>query len=163
MGNSIFLKVDATIICLILLVLMPLVVKWGNKMRKRFWGPEQADTKGGINSLMGALFGLWGFMLAFSFGQSGVRFENLRNMIVEESNDLRDAIIGLISFPIASGLFTGWNLGNILRNELRIMTTRLPKTSQEKQAKPCPRLLMTYGHSRLRSAKDPIPDTQQMT
>ncbi len=72
MERSIFSKVDATIICLVLLIAMPLIVKLGNRMRKRFWGPEEGDTKGGVNALLGALFGLWGFILAFSFGQSGV-------------------------------------------------------------------------------------------
>ncbi len=111
MGNSLFLKVDAWIICLTLLVLMPLIVKWGNGMRKKFWGPEDTDTRGGINSLMGALFGLWGFMLAFSFGQSGVRFENLRSMIVDESNDLRNAILRTDFFPDS--------IRNVYRVELR--------------------------------------------
>ncbi|HSZ33359.1 MAG TPA: hypothetical protein VK772_08605 [Puia sp.] len=99
MERSIFLKVDATIICLVLLIIMPIVVKLGNRMRKRFWGPEEADTKGGVNSLLGALFGLWGFILAFTFGQSGVRFENLRSMIVDEANYLRTAIIRADLFP----------------------------------------------------------------
>src|SRR5450631_262263 len=99
MGSSIFSKVDAAIICLILLILMPLIVKLGNRMRKRFWESDDADTRGGINSLMGALFGLWGFILAFSFGQSGVRFENLRSIIVDESNYLRNSIIRADFFP----------------------------------------------------------------
>ncbi len=99
MGSSIFLKVDVTIICLILLILMPLIVKLGNSMRKRFWQSEESDTRGGINSLMGALFGLWGFMLAFSFGQSSIRFENLRSMIVDESNYLRNSILRADFFP----------------------------------------------------------------
>ncbi len=99
MEKSIFAKVDGTLICLVLLILMPFIVKWGNKLRKRFWGPEDGETKGGINSLLGALFGLWGFMLAFSFGQSGIRFENLRSMIVDESNYLRTAIIRADVFP----------------------------------------------------------------
>jgi hypothetical protein len=99
MERSIFSKVDATIICLVLLIVMPIAVKFGNKMRKRFWRSEEGDTKGGVNSLLGALFGLWGFILAFSFGQSGVRFENLRSMIVDEANYLRNTIIRADLFP----------------------------------------------------------------
>lgn len=99
MERSIFSKVDATVICLVLLILMPVTVKLGNKMRKRFWRSEEGDTRGGINSLLGALFGLWGFILAFSFGQSGVRFENLRSMIVDEANYLRNTIIRADLFP----------------------------------------------------------------
>ncbi len=111
MERSIFSRVDATIICLVLLILMPLTVKLGNKMRKRFWRSEEGDTKGGINSLLGALFGLWGFILAFSFGQSGVRFENLRSMIVDEANYLRNTIIRADLFPDS--------IRNVYRTELQ--------------------------------------------
>jgi hypothetical protein len=90
---------------------MPLIVKLGNNMRKRFWESEESDTRGGINSLMGALFGLWGFMLAFSFGQSGVRFENLRSMIVDESNYLRNSIVRADFFPDS--------IRNVYRSKLR--------------------------------------------
>lgn len=99
MERSVFSKVDAMVICLVLLILMPVIVKLGNRLRKRFWGPEDGDTRGGINSLLGALFGLWGFILAFTFGQSGVRFENLRSMIVDESNYLRNSIMRADLFP----------------------------------------------------------------
>ena len=68
-------------------------------MRKKFWSAEEGETKGGVNSLLGALFGLWGFMLAFSFGQSGSRFENVRVMIVDEANNLRTAILRADLFP----------------------------------------------------------------
>ena len=99
MGTSIFSKIDATIICLVLLVAIPLFMKLGYKMRKRFWDSEEGDTKGGVNSLLGALFGLWAFLLAFSFGQSGARFESVRSMIVDEANYLRTAIIRADLFP----------------------------------------------------------------
>lgn len=96
---SIFSTIDAAIICLVLLIAMPLIVKLGNRVRKRFWDPEEGETKGGISSLLGALFGLWAFILAFSFGQSGARFENLRSMIVDEANFLRNSIMKADLFP----------------------------------------------------------------
>jgi len=111
MEKSIFSKVDDIIICLVLIIIMPIFVKTGNMMRKRFWGPDEDDTKGGINSLLGALFALWGFILAFSFGQSGVRFENLRGMLVDEANYLRNAIIRADLFPDS--------IRNVYRGELR--------------------------------------------
>jgi len=78
---------------------MLLTVAFGNKMRRKFWNPEDGDTRGGVNSLLGALFGLWGFMLAFTFGQSGSRFENVRSMIVDEANILRTTILKADFFP----------------------------------------------------------------
>ena len=99
MNASILEHVDASIICLILFLLMLLTVVWGNKMRKRVWEAEDGDTKGGVNSLLGALFALWGFILAFTFGQSGARFENLKGVIVDEANLMRTAIIKADLFP----------------------------------------------------------------
>src|SRR5688572_10926155 len=99
MSSSIFLQIDASIICLVLFFLMLFTVALGNKMRKKFWKVEEGDTMGGVNALLGALFGLWGFMLAFSFGQSGIRFENVRAMIVDEANILRTAIMKADLFP----------------------------------------------------------------
>jgi len=49
--------------------------------------------------LLGALFGLWSFILAFTFGQSGTRFETVRAMIVDEGNLLRNDILKADFFP----------------------------------------------------------------
>ena len=99
MSASILEHVDASIICLVLLGLMLLTVVWGNKMRRRFWEEEGGETKGGMNSLLGALFALWGFILAFTFGQSGTRFENLKGVIVDEADLLRTTILKADLFP----------------------------------------------------------------
>ena len=99
MNKSLFSGVDASIICVVLFVLMLCAILVGSKMREKFWRAGDADTKGGINSLLGALFGLWGFMLAFTFNQSGTRFENVRSMIVDEGNGLRNVILRADVFP----------------------------------------------------------------
>jgi hypothetical protein len=111
MNRSIFFHIDASVICLVLFILMLLTVALGNKMRKKFWSPEEGDPKGGVNSLLGALFGLWGFILAFTFSQSGTRFENVRSMIVEEATILRTVIIKADLFPDS--------LRNVYRADLR--------------------------------------------
>jgi len=92
-------KIDPAIICIVLFSLMLLAVGLGNKMRKKLWHAEEGDTKGGVNSLLGALFGLWSFLLAFTFSQSGSRFENVRNLIVDESNALRNAVLRAEMYP----------------------------------------------------------------
>jgi hypothetical protein len=99
MFASVLEHIDASVIGLVLFVLMLLTIVWGNKMRKRFWELEDGDTKGGVNSLLGALFALWGFILAFTFGQSGTRFENLKGVIVDEANIMRTVIIKADLFP----------------------------------------------------------------
>ena len=99
MDKSIFSRVDVSIICIVLFFIMLLTLVLGNRLRKIFWHVEEGDTKGGVNSLLGALFGLWGFILAFSFSQSGSRFENIRSLIVDEANILRNTIIKADFFP----------------------------------------------------------------
>ncbi len=111
MDKSRLSELDPLLICFALFVLMLVVLFLGNRMRKRFWHAEEGDTRGGVNSLLGALFGLWGFMLAFTFSQSGTRFENVRSMIVDEANILRNAIIKTDFFPDS--------VRNIYRTELR--------------------------------------------
>jgi hypothetical protein len=111
MDRSVLPQVDASVLCFIVFILMLFAVVLGNKMRKKFWRAEEGDTRGGVNSLLGALFGLWGFMLAFTFGQSGIRFENVRGMIVDESNVLRTSIIKADFFPDT--------IRNVYRAELR--------------------------------------------
>ncbi len=99
MEGSVITQIDPSIICIILFVLMLFAIALGNRMRKKFWSAEEGDTKGGVNSLLGALFGLWSFILAFTFGQSGSRFENVRSIIVDEANSLRTTIIRADLFP----------------------------------------------------------------
>jgi len=99
MNRTILGQVDASIICLFLFFFMLLTIALGNRMRKKFWRAGEGDTAGGVNALLGALFGLWGFMLAFTFGQSSTRFENVRVMIVDEANILRNTIIKADLFP----------------------------------------------------------------
>ena len=99
MNKSFLMQLDASVICIILFVAMLFTVALGNRLRKKFWSVEEGDAKGGVNSLLGALFGLWAFMLAFTFGQSGSRFESVRAMIVDEGNILRNTIIRADFFP----------------------------------------------------------------
>jgi len=99
MDESKLSSIDPLMIALVLFLLMLFALWLGNRMRRKFWSAEEGETKGGINSLLGALFGLWGFMLAFTFNQSGNRFENVRGMIVDESNILRNTIIKADFFP----------------------------------------------------------------
>lgn len=92
MRHSIFATIDATVLCLALFAGCILMVMLGKTIRHKLLRDEQ-ESKGGVNSLLGALFGLWGFILAFTFGNSASRFENIRAMMVDEANMIRTAIL----------------------------------------------------------------------
>lgn len=71
----------------------------GKATRNKFLSKDDQESRGGVNSLLGALFGLWGFILAFTFGNSASRFENIRAMMVDEANVIRTAILRAETFP----------------------------------------------------------------
>jgi hypothetical protein len=99
MEKHLLMQIDALVICIFLFFLMLATVMVGHKMRRKFWKVEEGDPKGGVSALLGALFGLWAFMLAFTFSQSGNRFETVRAMIVDEGNILRTTILRADLFP----------------------------------------------------------------
>ena len=71
----------------------------GKGVRTRFLRKDDQESKGGVNSLLGALFGLWGFVLAFTFGSAATRFENVRAMMVEEANIIRNVLLRAETLP----------------------------------------------------------------
>lgn len=99
MKHSIFFSIDATILCLILFVGCIGMVIVGKKARDRFLRTDEQESKGGVNSLLAALFGLWGFILAFTFGSASTRFENVRAMMADEANTIRTVILRVETLP----------------------------------------------------------------
>lgn len=99
MKHSAFFSIDATLLSLILFVgciVMVIVGKW---TRNRFLKADDQESKGGVNSLLGALFGLWAFILAFTFGSASTRFENVRATMAEEANLIRNVILRVQTLP----------------------------------------------------------------
>ena len=92
MTRSIFPWVNLSIICIFLFYSGAGYGSSWDRLRRRIWKADDGETMGGVNSLPGALFGLLAFMLAFTFNQAGARFENVRVMIVDEANALRNFI-----------------------------------------------------------------------
>src|SRR5689334_1137685 len=93
-----FFALDASVLALMLFVVCILMVVTGKGIRNRFLKDEQ-ESKGGVNSLLAALFGLWAFILAFTFGNASSRFENVRTMMVDEANIIRNVFLRSEAFP----------------------------------------------------------------
>jgi hypothetical protein len=56
----------------------------------------------GLVAVEGAVFGLMGLLIAFTFASAAVRFETRRNLIVEEANDIGTAYLRLDLLPAAA-------------------------------------------------------------
>jgi hypothetical protein len=99
MRPSVFFTIDASILCLILFAICILAVVAGNVVRNKYLQKDEQESKGGTNALLGALFGLWGFILAFTFGNVSTRFENVRTTMVEEASAIRTVILRTETLP----------------------------------------------------------------
>jgi hypothetical protein len=64
----------------------------GRTIGKR-WTGEKSNEKGVLDTFQAAILTLFGFILAFGFGMSGNRYENARNVLIDESNDIGTAIL----------------------------------------------------------------------
>jgi hypothetical protein len=56
----------------------------------------------GLGSLEGAVFGIMGLLMAFTFGNAAVRFEARRRMTVDEANHISTAYLRLDLLPAAA-------------------------------------------------------------
>jgi len=91
MENSFIHKTDALILSLFLFVAMLLMVQLG-RIAAKAWKQEESESKG-IGFLLSAIFGLSAFILAFTFGMSTTRYSNVRELIIEEANDIGTALL----------------------------------------------------------------------
>src|SRR5688572_28833992 len=96
--SSFIFQTDAWLLILGLLVLMLISVYAGVQFHRRRPGitKEKKESRGAIMSAMLALFA---FLLAFTFGMSGSRFDHRRQVVVNEANALGTAILRADLYP----------------------------------------------------------------
>src|SRR6185436_2662580 len=65
-------------------------------MGRRMGAGRKVESLGAVE---GAVFGLMGLLIAFTFASAAVRFETRRNLIVEEANDIGTAYLRVDLLP----------------------------------------------------------------
>lgn len=98
MENSLFFLTDTWVICLVVLIIMMFCIWLGSAIgRKKFHGDyaENAANK----TIIGSVFGLLAFLLAFTFGMSGSRYESRRAASITEANAIGTAILRADLYP----------------------------------------------------------------
>ena len=90
--NTLLQRVDASILGLLLFIGMVVMILLG-KVAGKIWNKEQSEPKGGVNSLFTALFALSGLILAFTFGMSQNRLDNVRSVVELEATDIGTAVL----------------------------------------------------------------------
>lgn len=85
-------RADALTICVIVFVGMIIFFMFGRYISK-FFPKEDNESKPGLSTLSASLFGLFGFILAFTFGISGHRYESVRDIFIEECEKIGTATL----------------------------------------------------------------------
>lgn len=93
METSLIHQTGAVTLCIVLFIAMLIMFPLGQLAGKAWRKSEGEAKEGGVNSLLSALFGLSAFILAFTFGMSASRYSNVRDIIVEEANDMGTALL----------------------------------------------------------------------
>ena len=86
-------ETDAWVLSLLVFIGMIVMANLGRLASAKWARNTDAEPKGGLSFILGALFALSGFILAFTFGMAGNRYDNARNAAVEEANDIGTAVL----------------------------------------------------------------------
>lgn len=91
------------VITLLLLFLAMIVfIEVGRRLRLRSRAEGAEGSAAGLGAIEGALFGLMGLVLAFTFAGAISRFDGRRALIVEEANDISTAYLRVDLAPLAA-------------------------------------------------------------
>lgn len=91
MKESFIYRTDALLITGCLFILMLLAILVGLRTGKS--RIQSREENSGNSTVVASLFGLLGFLLAFTFGMSGARFDNRREAVVQEANAIGTAML----------------------------------------------------------------------
>jgi len=81
---------------------MVLFLEVGRRLRIRSRMKDDEGSAAGLGVVEAALFGLMALVLAFSFSGAASRFDDRRNLIVEEANDIGTAYLRIDVLPSAA-------------------------------------------------------------
>ena len=82
-----------------LFVGMVLLLEIGRRIGVRRIADDPEGAQVGIGAVNGAVFALLGLLIAFTFSGAATRFDERRNLIVQETNDIGTAYLRLDLLP----------------------------------------------------------------
>jgi len=90
------------LLALALFICVLLALELGRRIgiRRRTRDPEGADV--GLGTVNGAIFGLVGLLIAFSFSGAASRLDKRRDLVVQEANDIGTAYLRVDLLPAAA-------------------------------------------------------------
>ena len=82
-----------------LFVSMVLLLEFGRRVGIRRMAKDPEGMRAGMGAIDGAIFGLLGLLIAFTFSGAAMRFDSRRQLIVEEANTIGTAYLRLDLLP----------------------------------------------------------------
>ena len=92
--------VQATVFTLALFSGMLALLEIGRRIGLRRMAQDSEGARAGVGAVEGAVFGLLGLLIAFTFSGAASRFDTRRQLIVEETNDIGTAYLRLDLLPV---------------------------------------------------------------
>lgn len=96
MNDSLISATDTWVISLIIFLMMVGSIYSGRKLAQKL-GSQERELSG--SGLVSALLGLLAFLLAFTFGMSGNRYDARRQLIIDEANDISTVVLRADLYP----------------------------------------------------------------
>jgi hypothetical protein len=86
---------------------MLLLLETGRRLGVRRLASDPEGARAGTGTVEGAVFALLGLLVAFTFSGAASRFDQRRDLIVEETNDIGTAYLRLDLLPASPTFSTG--------------------------------------------------------
>lgn len=125
--------ISAAVYSTLLLVGMFLFLELGHRIGKRRQRLDPHEDRDGLNAVQGAIFALFGLLVAFTFSGAASRFDSRRELINEEANAIGTAYLRLDLLPPTSQPSLREKFRNYVDSRLAIYD-RLPDASAATQA-----------------------------
>ena len=134
-NSSLLFRTDAWLLVSILFILMLVCIAvgsaWGKKQKAKFEYYENPAN----NTVYGAVFALLAFLLAFTFGMSGNRYDARRQATIEEANAIGTAILRTGLYPDSDRVVFRNDLKNYLQARIDYITAGTDISKQIKADK----------------------------
>jgi hypothetical protein len=103
-----------------LLIVMLGLLEVGRRAGARRLSKDPEGARTGIAAVDGAVFGLLGLLVAFTFGGAASRFDSRRQLIIDETNDIGTAYLRLDLLPASAQPAMRENFRRYVDNRLEV-------------------------------------------
>ena len=91
--------IETSLFAVALLICMLFLLEIGRRVGQRRMETDAEGARAGLGAVDGAVFALLGLLIAFNFSGAAARFDNRRQLIVEEANAIGTAYLRLDMLP----------------------------------------------------------------